>query len=86
MIGRSCTASTHRKLGALSTEDMKTGLSDYTCPECGTQRYQLVFRVNALNHRVTLAIVCKTCSVRQSLLDDDHVSEGHFDIKQRPTL
>lgn len=53
---------------------MKTGLSDYACPECGAQRYHLVFRVEALSHRVTLSVACDACSVQKHLLEDTH---GH---------
>lgn len=49
---------------------MKGGLSDYACPECGSQRYHFVFRVEALSHRVTLSIACEVCSVRKHLRDD----------------
>lgn len=77
MLGRVCPGSTRRQQRAFSIEDtdaVKASLADYACPDCGAQRYHLVFRVNALNHRATLAIVCDTCRVRQSLLEDDH---GH---------
>lgn len=75
MLGRFCTVSPHRQSSALSTEDIKgikTGLSDYACPECGAQRYHFVFRVEALSHRVTLSIACDACSVRKHLLEETH--------------
>jgi predicted RNA-binding Zn-ribbon protein involved in translation (DUF1610 family) len=64
---------------------MKAGLSDYACPECGTQQYHLVFRVEALSRRVTLSIACDACSARKNLLDNSHDPEGHLDIKEHLT-
>lgn len=81
MIGRICTASTNRNQHDVSTQDtddIKGGLSDYVCPECGSQRYHLVFRVEALSHRVTLSIACDVCSVRKHLRDDLYSPEEPY--------
>lgn len=81
MLGRFCTGSPHRQWSALSTEDingMKSGFTDYACPECGAQQYHLVFRVEALSHRVTLSIACDACRVRTDLLKDTHGPEDQY--------
>ena len=84
MIGQFCTVSTHRHSSTVCPEDMKglkTGLSDYVCPECGGQRYHLVFRVEALSHRVTLSIACEVCSVRKHLLEDTYGPEQQYGLE-----
>lgn len=73
MLGRFCTVSTDGDQNAFSTGNsngMGKGLSDYACHECGGQRYHLVFRVEALSQRVTLSVVCDSCSVRTPLPHD----------------
>ena len=81
MIGRFCTVSTGGNQNVLSTEgskEMKASLSDYAWPECGAQRYHLVFRVEALSHRVTLSIACDACSVREQLVEDTYDHEDQY--------
>lgn len=73
MLGRFCTVSSRNNQTDVSCEDpeaIRGCLSDYACPECGAQQYHLVFRVEALSHRVTLAIACDACSVRTNLPTD----------------
>lgn len=74
MLGRFCTVSADGNQAASShkdSEDTKGGLSDYACPACGARQYHLVFRVDALNQRVTLLITCDVCSVRTNLPKND---------------
>jgi len=79
MLGRFCTVSADGNRTDLSHEDSEArrgGLSDYACPECGSQQYHLVFRVEALSDRVTLSVTCDVCHGRKLVLRDTHSSEA----------
>ena len=81
MLGRFCTVSAsgnQTNLGHEDSRESSAGLTDYVCPECGSQRYHLVFRIEASSHRVTLAIACDACSVRTNLPTDDRSSEEPY--------
>jgi len=78
MIGQFCAVSTGHNHSAHSPDDsdeMKGGLMDYVCPECGAQPYHLVFRVDARSHRVTALITCDVCNVRAHLPKDGRALE-----------
>lgn len=73
MLGRFCAVSINGSQTPFTHKDSEescAGLTDYACPECGSQRYHLVFRIEASSHRVTLAIACDACSVRTNLPTD----------------
>lgn len=73
MIGRLWSISTngnHTLFSHEDSEESSAGLTNYACPECGSQRFHLVFRTEASSHRVMLAIACGACSVRTNLPTD----------------
>ena len=75
MLGRLCTVSANANQTDFSHEDsdeMRGGLLDDACQDCGVRQYHLVFRVEALSDRVTLSVVCDVCSGRMHSLENTH--------------
>lgn len=71
MIGRFCDTSTRHTRNDISSDEGGQELRNYACPICGSHKYHLVFRVEALTHRTTMVVECGRCRFRKELASSE---------------